>query len=140
MAFATTDDVKARLGRDLTDGETNAAAYLLEAAAAIICEAAERDEEAILAMDPMPPVLRFIAVELVARALSNPAGLESLEKTLGSYSSAQRFRDRGEGSSDLVLSETEEQMVRRAVNGRLSGSVPVESIVDDVYDSLFGGS
>jgi hypothetical protein len=131
--FAEASDVAARLGRDLTEAEQTAAAFLCEAATAVIEEAVESTRSAL--GSGFPPVLKFLCVEKVIRALSNPSNLAQETETLGQYTHSQRFR--GEGN-ELELSDLEERMARRAVRGTLSGSVAVRSHIDDVYDALIG--
>jgi hypothetical protein len=128
MAFASVEDIAARLGRVLTDLEKGAATFLLEGAQAIVEAAVERTEEQI---DPLPPVLRFVTVEVVCRAMANPQGLASESETLGAYSHTERYS--GEGVSDILLTKLEELMVRRAVHGTLSATAQTGSVVSDTY-------
>lgn len=132
MAFASTNDVAARLGRALTATESTSAGFLLEAAQGVIELAVEANEAAIV---PLPPVLRFMAVELVLRAMANPSNLISEQETLGVYQHTERFRS---AESELLLTNLEELMVRQAVKGSLSGSVRIQSHVDDIYHALIG--
>ncbi len=139
MALANTDDVSARLGRVLNDQETTSATYLLDAATAIVCEAGDTTEDFIEAMDPVPPVLRFVTVELVSRAMANPSALLQQEERLGEYQHMERFRaNTSEAASDLLLTDSEELLVRRAVLGSTTGSVRIKSHIDDIYDALIG--
>jgi hypothetical protein len=130
MAFATAADVekklKPRLGRAFTADETAAAALLLDGASAVI-EVAIDKTEADLGADK-PTVLRFIAIEVVARAMANPSGLASEQEGLGAYSHAERYLTEGGG---LWLTELEERMARSAVHGQLSGTALTESILSD---------
>jgi hypothetical protein len=128
MAFASVEDIAARLGRVLTDLEKGAATFLLEGAQAIVEIAVEKTEEQIV---PLPPVLRFVTVEVVCRAMANPQGLASESETLGAYSHTERYS--GEGVSDILLTKLEELMVRRAVHGTLSGTAQTGSVVSDTY-------
>lgn len=133
MAFATTSDVSARLGRTLTSGEETSVEYLLDAAAAVIADAAGRTEAEIDALDTVPPILRFVSVEITTRALANPNSLDSLSETIGANGYSARFRDAG-----LTLTATEERLVRGAVRGSSSGSVRVESIASELADYVLG--
>lgn len=125
MAFATTDDVGARLGRTLTAGEETTVDYLLDAASQVAADAVGQTVDALEALTPDPPALRFITVELVCRALANPSGLDSLNETVGSYTYGARFRDSG-----LSLTPAERLALRRAVNGVGIVSAPLGSILD----------
>lgn len=125
MAFATTDDVETRLARTLSDAELAAAAFLLEGAQAEIEQAAGAAEAE---MDPVPGVLRFIAVEVVCRELANPTGVDRTQEQLGNYSYSVGYRETG----GTLLTQAEELLVRRSV-GTSSGSVRTRSLIHDVY-------
>lgn len=128
MAFADTNDVAKRRG-PLGEEETAAAEMLLELAQGVVEEAVERDEEAILALKgAIPTVLRLLVIEKVVKAMANPDGLASQSETLGAHSRTERFATTAAGS-DLLLTETEERLARKAVHGRLSGTARPESIV-----------
>lgn len=130
MAFATTDDVGTRLGRDLSDPETLAVTFLLEGATAVIAEGAGRDDDWAAALDPVPKLLKLLAVELTCRALANPNALDGLTEQLGAFNYSARFRNEGGG---LLLTKTEELIVGRVVNGSNRASPRTPSILDDIY-------
>lgn len=127
MAYASASDIetrlKPRLGRSFNDDEKAAAEMLCEGAAAVIDECTKKP----VSGDDVPPVMRFVSIELVRRAMSNPSGLVSEQEGLGAYSHAERYMTDG----NLELKETEEAMVRRAVHGKLSGSSEPESLISD---------
>jgi hypothetical protein len=127
MAFASVGDITARLGV-LSKAQEDAAGFLLEGAQAVVEEAAEKTEEE-LGENP-PSILRFVTVEVVCRALANPQGLSSQSETLGSYAHTERFS--AEAESGLLLTKTEELLVRRAVHGALSGTVQIGSVASDL--------
>lgn len=141
MAFASKEDVAARLGRSLADSETDQVDFLLDAATAVIEEAVDKAEADI---SPLPAVLRFVCVEVVCRAMANPQGLSSQQEALGAYSHSERFQG-GDGASGLLLKPLETQMVRRAVHGQLSGTAQIGSLASDlctlcgIAPSLCGG-
>ena len=126
MAYAEASDIeirlKPKLGRAFTDDESAAAELLCEAASAVIDNATGKAE-----VDPAPAVLRFVAIEVVCRAMANPQGLASEQEGLGAYSYAQRYVNDG----GLWLKELEEKMVRQAVHGKLSGSSELASLASD---------
>jgi hypothetical protein len=134
VALASSEDISARLGRALSEQEeTSTVVYLLEAASAVMEEAAERTAAELEALDPFPPLLRFVTVELVCRSIFNPGALYSYQEKLGAYSYVTRYRSlREDGTSDLVLTKTEELLVRRAVNGTLAASATAESLINDI--------
>jgi hypothetical protein len=127
VAFASTPDIEKRLGRSLDGSEAESVDFLLEGAQAVIEQAVDKTEEQI---GDVPKVLRFMAVELVLRARSNPQGLASQSETLGAHSHTERFRGEG-SSSDMLLTKIEERMVREAVYGQLSGTGQAKSLASD---------
>lgn len=127
MAFTTTDDIADRLGRDLTTGEQQSVALLIEGAQAVIAAACDKDDDWAAALTPVPKLLRVVAIEVVCRALANPNSLDSLQEGLGQWSSTARFRDAG-----MMLTPGEELLVRRAVFGTSSGSSRPLSTVDEL--------
>jgi hypothetical protein len=128
LPYATASDIETRLkastGLEFNDDQLAAAELLCEAASAVIDACAGVTEP----KDP-PPILRFVAIEVVCRAMANPQGLSSEQETIGAYSYAQRYLAEGGG---LWLKPLEEQMVRQAVHGRLSGSAEAKSLASDV--------
>jgi len=130
LAFATIEDIEAR--RTLSADEKVAAEALLEAAQSVVEEVIERDEAAIIALKgAVPAVLKFMTVEKVLRALVNPSGLSSQSEALGSFSHTERFNT-ATVTSDLLLSELEERLVRRAVYGRSTATAHVGSLASDI--------
>lgn len=135
MAFATVEDVATRLVRTLSAEEGAAAEMLIEAATAVIADAAGKDDAWAAGLDPVPQMLRFLTIELVCRAMANPDALRSISKQLGSYQSTRSFRDVG---GSLLLSDVERLLVRRTVFGRTSGTVKIASVVDEMYEIFYG--
>lgn len=136
-AFATVTDIATRLGRTLSDADRAMVELLLEAATSIIAEAAGKDDDWAAALSPVPRVLRFVCVEVVTRAMANPEGLARIQEQLGAYQYGKSFREAAAGGG-LLLTPTEELLVRRAVHGRLSASVKTESLADELYEVAFG--
>lgn len=132
MAFAITEQVAARLGRSLTEAEEAMVEALIEAATALIADAAGRDDAWAEALDPVPNLIKIVCVELVNRTMANPQALSTFQESLGAYSQSQRFRD-GAAGGGLELTAVERRLIRRTVWGQLSGSATVESVVDDLY-------
>jgi len=130
MAFAITDDVALRLGRDLTSSEEDQVELLLGLATATIANAADQTEEWAAALSPVPVLLKGFCIELTCRALANPSGLFSQSETIGSYSYSKSFNK--DVSSAMALSDVEVLVIRRAVNGTNSGSARAENVLDDI--------
>lgn len=123
-AFATAEDVEARLGRDLTAQETASVAFLLPMAATVLADAAGKNDGWIATVTPVPQILRGLNVELVRRALVNPDGVQSYREQLGAHSYSATFAADRLG---MELTKTEQLIVSRAVHGRTTGSAPVHS-------------
>lgn len=121
-AFAASDDVATRLGRDLSTKETENVPGLLESATAVIADAAGYDEGWASQLVPIPKLLSTLCVELVCRVLPNPSQWDSVRQQVGSYSFQASQTTVG-----MQLSDNETRMVRRAVHGRETDSVQVES-------------
>jgi hypothetical protein len=132
VAFATVQDVGARLRRTLTADEEEQAEQLLEMATIVIADAVGKTQAWAdeLDTDVVPRVLWVLCLELVSRSMDNPSGFRSLQETLGQYSRSISYLDSAKGGG-MFLTEREILMARRAVNGGLSGSARVGSIVDD---------
>lgn len=133
MAYATTDDVATRLGRDLTSSEEDQAELLLTLATGVITGAVGKDDDWAEALDPIPAVFRGFCVELTCRAMANPDGAFSQSETIGSYSHSKSFnRDLPSG---LVLTALERQILRRAV-GRLVYDVRTPTSTEAFLEEL----
>lgn len=84
--LATTADVAARLGRELTESETTPAAGLLTEASALVAGYLRRDWTAL---DDVPDAVRVVVSRVVARALTGaststlPDGAQSFGSALG---------------------------------------------------------
>lgn len=137
MAFATAEDIATRLGEEsLSATEKGSAELLIELATAVIAEAVDQDDAWAEELAPVPTIVKALTIELVCRAMASPQGLASATETLGAYSRSETYRK--DLSSALMLTELEERMLRRAIVGQLSGSVRIESHIDDIYDALIG--
>lgn len=130
--FATVADLAQRLGRDASDFsavETGQAEMLLELATELILAEIDRDPGWADGLAEVPRALRIVCLEIAVRGMANPTGARSVQKQLGSYQHSQSFSDARVG---LVITDAEVLLARRAVNGTLSGSAKVESVVDDL--------
>jgi hypothetical protein len=134
MALATTQDVSARLGRELTAAEDEMYEWLLQAATEQIADAADVSVEMIDGLATRPRTLWVLCVEAVVRAGQNPSGARSTQETLGQYSRSVSYTDVEKGGG-LFLTDREQRMVRRAVFDSTSLSVRVPSAFDDLYCS-----
>lgn len=106
MAFATLQDVEARLGRELTESEQDVAGYVLEAVSDAI--AGEFNLP-----DDVPAVVALVCVEKAVGALNNPQGLASFTEQLGSYRRSGTFPRAAD--LGIHLSATERRAIRRAL-------------------------
>lgn len=131
-AYATSEDVTARLGRDLTDAEAASVDFLLEAAGGLIREALLKPED--WEPDPVPSVFRFLSVEVACRIFANPESAGLILERLGAHEHRLDFRG-VDGSGGLFLSPAEIRRLRMAVYGRTTESVRVGSIFREVGDT-----
>lgn len=135
MAFATSDDVAIRLGRDLTAAEEAFADEVIADVQSLIAEMLGEDDDWADDLNPVPRVFKTICVEKAILVGSNPNGLTSRSETLGSFSESETFRRDAGG---IMLTDDEERRVRLAYYGRSSGSSRPESTADEVHDLIYG--
>lgn len=121
-AFATSEDVSTRLGRALTSQESTQVPLLLNMAAVVLTDAAGYDDGWAASLSPVPQMLRLMSIELVCRAMPNPNQYTSIRQQVGSYSIAVTS-----AVSNMALSDAEVLAVRRAVHGRTTDSVHIDS-------------
>lgn len=134
MAFATIDDLTARVGRDLASGEADTGTILLDFATALIAQIAGKSDEWATDLedtDAIPPILHFICLEIAYRAFLNPTLAMRTQESLGAYSYSA---DYGRASDGLIVTDSETLLIRRAVWGRTSAGVPVGSIFKEAED------
>lgn len=130
MAFAENTDVATRLKRDLDDTESALADLLIESATALIAaEAGKSWEWAEELPEPVHPLLRAVCLEVVARVMENPEGLNSSSERLGAHEESRTFR-RGDQGGDLLLTDRESRLVRFAINGTLAGYSRADTLAD----------
>lgn len=137
MAFCTAEDVATRLGRTFTTAQSDSAELLCEAATATIADAAGKDDDWSDALDPVPRILRHLAIELVCRTMRNPDGLARFQEQLGAYAHSESYRDAARGGG-MQLTEVEHLLVSRTVWGRTSASVRPESTATELHDVIYG--
>lgn len=128
MAFATTAEVSARLGRALSEAEDEQATALLNSATALMAQAAGKSLEWANSLEEVPATLEVICTEIVVRVMSNPEGLSSMRETLGSYSYAQDFADPApNGAPSLMPTQAERAAIREAVGAPSTITVRMRS-------------
>lgn len=125
MAYATTEQVQARLIRTLTQDERTVCQTLLEDAAAII------DAFASQAADEAK---RVVSCRMVIRALgdgSDPvAPVGATQGSLSALGYSQSWTMSGGGTGELYLSKLEKSMLGMGFIGNSIGSYsPVEALV-----------
>jgi hypothetical protein len=134
MAFASIDDIAARLEETALSAVAQVSAtQLIATATAIICQAAgETDDDWFDDLTSVEQdLVKGLTIDLVCRAMASPQGLVSATETLGAYERSEAYRR--DPSSALLLTPQEEALVARIVGRTGSGSVRVESLVHDVY-------
>lgn len=128
MAFATAEDVAVRMGRELSEPETSTVEAMLTSVAAMITQAAGRDDSWAEGLDPVPEILKTVSIEAVSRGFSNPQSLSAFSESIGSYQYSQNFTSAG-----LGLTTEESLMVKRAANESTTASPRIPSVLDDIY-------
>jgi hypothetical protein len=129
MAFATSDDVATRLGRDLTQAEVDMVDLVIEIVTGLIADAAGQTAAWAAALTPVPAYYKALCIEKAIVVGSNPNQLVSLQKQLGAYMSDKTFRP-----TTLFLTAEEEARILKFVPGvAVSGSARVPSLLHDVY-------
>ncbi len=112
-AFASTDDLSARLPGGLSDDDlTRAEAALSDASALIRAEAGKTWVDDLLALSGVPDVVVSITIAAARRALTNPDGVTS--ESVQDYSRAFAATS---ASADIYLTRGEKSLVRRAAGG-----------------------
>jgi len=129
-AFATVSDVESRLGRELTDAETDQIEWVLALVTSLIADAGGI---AAADFDPVPAYFKVLCVEKCVVALSNPTGLAAQSETLGAYSYSNTFPRNAGDSIGVFLNDHELRYVRQIANNAVSASVRVPSLAREVY-------
>lgn len=132
MAFATSDDVAVRLGRVLTEPEIAMVDYVIEQVTGLIVDAVDRDAEWAEELDPVPAALKGLCVEKAIAIGSNPNGVASESKQLGSFQHSKTFpRSQDIG---LFLDDEEIRRARSAVYGVTAKSASLRGPFDRLID------
>lgn len=130
MAFATKEEVAARLARSLTTAEENAVDLVIELVQGSIADLVGEGATWADELDPVPAYYRALCIEKAIGAISNPQSLAAESKQLGSYSSSktyQRAQDAG-----IFFTEREEAQIRRTYGSGLSGSSRPDSLATEL--------
>jgi hypothetical protein len=135
--LASAADVATRLATDLSERQEDQIDVLLDAATALILEAAGKDDAWLADQDPVPQVLRWVCVEVVCRGMVNAQGLASESKTLGQFSYQRSYGNGAAGRSSLLLSQTDRLLIKRAVWGTNTATARTEEAVfEDIEPGL----
>jgi hypothetical protein len=131
MAFATTDDVATRLRRELDTADEALAGMLVASATAVIAAEVGKTWEWAGALDPVPPLLKAVCIEIVARVMENPDQLHSYSEQIGEHQQSKAFRKGAEGG-DITLTDRETRLVRFAVKGTAAGYAIAPTLADRI--------
>ncbi|PAU46715.1 hypothetical protein CK936_22620 [Streptomyces albireticuli] len=118
--MCSAEDVEARLGRLLDEGERGMVGVLIADASQLV------DLEAGFPPrpDPLPYFFASLAAKLVTRVVRNPDGFVS--EQAGEYS----YRIAGESAAGLALTETEKRQVARFLGRNPLRSVAIDAGID----------
>jgi len=131
MAFATTGDVAVRLRRELDEADAALAEMLIESATAVIAAEAGKTWQWAEGLNPVPPLVKAVCVEVVARVMENPEQLHSYSEQLGEHQQSKAFR-RGADGGDITLTDRETRLVRFAIRGTSAGYAIAPSLADRI--------
>jgi hypothetical protein len=132
MAFATADDLAARLGRTFTAQEITQAEMLLDLASSAIAGACDKPDDWVAELAPIPPAVRVVCIEVCVRVMVNPDGVRSRQEMLGAYQHSESFHAYFDpAAAGLRLTDDEVLRVRRAVFGTNTATTRLRSVVDD---------
>lgn len=133
MAFATAQDVADRLAKTLTTLEQTAATAVIDTVTGLIAyEAGETDAWAT-ALSPVPAYYKALCIDKTVLALVNPTNAESTSESLGAYSNHVIYTRGTAHELGIFLDDDEVRKVRQIANNAVSVSVPVHSLLHDVY-------
>lgn len=136
MAFATTEDVATRLGRELTEIEGGTVEYLLDTATELILQALGYLAEPPLWVsgyaelppaEAAPAAVNGVCTEVVCRAFQNPEAAAAMAAGDLSVTYREHLRD------SLQLTRHERSTVRRTVGGSSFSSVTLDSGYGGTY-------
>lgn len=130
MSFATAAHVSTRLGRDLTDAETDQVESVIEIVDGLIRDAVDRDAD--WDPDPVPAALKELCIQKAISAIANPQNVAAYSESLGAHSYSTTFQRSQDGG--LFLSEAEGRACRLAVYGTNAGSGSSRSMIDRSID------
>ena len=126
MAYATTEDVQARLPRHLTAAEQAICSALLDDAAVLIDR---------VAPDAPPDAKKVVSCRMVIRALGsgseNNIPVGATQGSLAALGYTQSWTvGAGGGTGELYLGKTERDLL--GVGNRIGSASPVEALVPEV--------
>lgn len=119
MALASLQDVQLRLGRTLSASEVQSVTSLLDASSAVI----ESVVGPAADLDPVPPVVAAVCVNMTLRGLANPMGFASDTESLGAYSKSQTYNN---ASTGIEPTQAESLLLQRAIWGTTTASGRLE--------------
>lgn len=125
-AYATTEDVQARLPRQLTAAEQAVCSALLDDAAVLIDRAA---------LDAPPEAKKVVSCRMVIRALGsgseNNIPVGATQGSLAALGYTQSWTvGAGGGTGELYIGKTERDLL--GVGNRIGSASPVEALVPEV--------
>lgn len=133
--FATVDDVRTRLkphlGRDLTADEAAQAAQVIGRVSGLIRDLLYKDQVWADTLAPVPEVFAMLCEDKAVAVMANPTNLANESEQVGAYQHSQTFQRAMDGG--VFLTAAEKREVKRAAGVSTIGSVPLGSILDDLW-------
>ena len=131
MGWPTIEDFADFFGHDVTKLATNQITLLLKIARNVIAVDLDEDEDWADTLDPVPPALSGIAMQVAQRIYTNPESLKTVATTAGNWSQIRAYNAIG-----ISLTAEERATIRRALDLASVGSVRVGSIIGEVYEGF----
>jgi hypothetical protein len=125
-AFATAEDVQARMLRaELSDEESAAAALVIDVVTGLITDTVGEDPEWAEGLDPVPTTYRALCIEKAVSAIANPEALAATTERLGHHEEGRTFsRSRDVG---IELTAAEERRIRKTHRKHRRSSLTLET-------------
>ena len=131
--LASMQDIRMRVGRELTDNETAQIKLLCRLATVTIYSLLPKPSTWLPTGDVLD-YLNVVAIEMVARTFANPDDLQSRSESIGNYSYTSRYNRNAPG---MALTKVEELALAQVVFGENTASVKVPSQADEYAENIW---
>lgn len=134
-ALATVDDLATRLGQAIGVDDTMQAEWLLSYASTLVrAHTNSWVDDGDELVDPLPDAVTLVTVEMVARAVTNPAGSVSSTEVAGPFQRTVSFGD--EAAQRIYLTASDRAMLAPLTS---TGGLSTISLTRGVVEMPTGG-